>query len=351
MTLKTNWLPNDSGLSGAVNAAATLVNDHETQLTTRLSPDELSATIAGGVAAEAADAGSDLRDVTDDLYAPAGQGRRVRVGYTASASGLTVPSGVAGCNVTVVGAGGGGGSGRRGATSTLRGGGGGGGAGGVTVAWIPATQLGATFEVVVAAQGGFGSQITVDSTDGNDGGDGGSSSFASGTATVRATGGKGGKKGTSAGGGLGGAGGKGTSNGVAGGAADAAGGNGAKGESQYGLGSGGGGGGAGLTAANANANGGGGGGAYAFGQADPANPGGTSSPFYAPANGTLAGPYQGMGGAGGGSTVTGGSQSGSHAAPNSGGGGGGGGAAINGQTAARGGFGGAGYVEVEWVWF
>lgn len=77
MTLKTNWLPNDSGLSGAVNAAATLVNDHEKQLTTRLSPGELSATfvqfrnfdgsaVAAGsvVVVTLTEDGTDIHDIT-----------------------------------------------------------------------------------------------------------------------------------------------------------------------------------------------------------------------------------------------------------------------------------------------
>ncbi len=44
MTLKTNWTPGETGLTDAVNDAAALVNDHATELATRLSPGELSAT-------------------------------------------------------------------------------------------------------------------------------------------------------------------------------------------------------------------------------------------------------------------------------------------------------------------
>ncbi len=45
MTLKTNWTPGETGLTDAVNDAAALVNDHATELATRLSPGELSATM------------------------------------------------------------------------------------------------------------------------------------------------------------------------------------------------------------------------------------------------------------------------------------------------------------------
>lgn len=44
MALKTDWKAGEKGLTGAVNDAATAVNDHETQLATRLSEAELNAT-------------------------------------------------------------------------------------------------------------------------------------------------------------------------------------------------------------------------------------------------------------------------------------------------------------------
>ncbi len=57
MALKTDWKAGEKGLTGAVNDAATAVNDHETQLATRLSEAGLNATIdsiAGPAGAAAA---------------------------------------------------------------------------------------------------------------------------------------------------------------------------------------------------------------------------------------------------------------------------------------------------------
>jgi len=51
MVLKTNWLPGESGLVSATNTAAAKINELENEVTDRLSPDALSATIGEQVGA------------------------------------------------------------------------------------------------------------------------------------------------------------------------------------------------------------------------------------------------------------------------------------------------------------
>ena len=77
MALKTDWKPGEKGLTGAVNDAATAVNDHETQLATRLSEAGLKATfvqfrnfdgsaVAAGsvVVVTLTEDGTDIHDIT-----------------------------------------------------------------------------------------------------------------------------------------------------------------------------------------------------------------------------------------------------------------------------------------------
>lgn len=94
-----------------------------------------------------------------------------------SSSTWNKPSGCTIVYVECVGGGGGGGGGRRG-TSTSDRGGGGGGAGGIFVSrYLPASEVGDTVTVTVAAGGSGGAGASVDSTNGSSGSVGGTSSF------------------------------------------------------------------------------------------------------------------------------------------------------------------------------
>lgn len=310
--------------------------------------------------------------------------------YTASGT-FTVPPGVSGLLVDVVGGGGGGGSGERQGAGNVRVGGGGGGGGARVMKTLLPITAGTAVTVTVGAAGAAGAAVAVDTTVGNSGTVGGTSSFGAYALAYGGGGGAGGNAGgaaAAAGGGGGGSAGAGqtptSTTGTAiggfpssatfgaastnhyntgGGGAGNAGGNGFSAE--WGGGSGGGasasgvGGYTGGGSVHGAAGGGAAGGLTAANAASAGAAGGNIA-SYATGGGGAGGTAGVAGTAGAASTTdcgTGGGGAGSHAsnagaaggaggAP--GGGGGGGAPSVNGVASGAGGVGGRGEVRVFW---
>lgn len=263
---------------------------------------------------------------------------------------LSVPAGIEGCWLTMIGAGGGGGSGRRGLSASARFGGDGGG-GGAYVAdrYIPASLLGSTYSVYVPPVASGGAAQTTNSTDGNHGRRAMDVMLSTDNINIICGSGHGGSGGSSA---LpsyyttGGATGDNIGMGARGGLSNS----GAGGQGREGLSGGvwttpGGGAGGGISAGNAAGAGG---------------PGGDNreSSLSGGAGGVVAGASPGSGsaavaaipgsGAGGGAaSVSGTPQAGANAT-GYGAGGGGGGASLNGNASGAGGNGGPAYVRIMW---
>lgn len=242
-----------------------------------------------------------------------------------------VPSGVAGCWVTLGGGGGGGGGGQKNTPNAYGGGGGGGGAK-IFRTWIPVALLGSTYSVTRGALGNGGTGSTT--RNGSAGVNGGASTFTSGSVSLSAGGGAGGGGGLSSGGVLGGAGGTASVSGVT--ATTAAGAAGGPGGSSAGAG----------VNNTAGGGGGGGGGGSATGSVSPGKGGDSvvaTGTALSGADQTGDKPAAG----GGGGTSRGSFHEGAAGGFGCGAGGGGGGA---GGTAAGadGGYGGRGYTLIEW---
>lgn len=298
---------------------------------------------------------------------------------TFSSSGVYTPSpGMTFVEVILFGGGGGGGSGACQAAGVAASGGGGGGGGGVARGLFPASRVGATQNITIAAGGAGGAAQTANSAAGLAGGQAGDTSFgnllkafgggggAGGGLAVASGGGGGGSaltRGNSSAGATGGqgslllgSGGTGASGvlaqapgfGGGGGGAPATGGAGADGGGACSSASGGGAGG-GLTNAKAASNGGRGGVFFpggldmrgALGSANGAISGGAGPGRFASATGSLT--QAGGGGGGGASGIVTSGAGGPGGFP---GGGGGGGAHQNGGTGGAGGPGGAGYAVI-----
>lgn len=218
------------------------------------------------------------------------------------ATNAAIPTGAAGCYVTLTGGGGGGGGAatRTGATPG-RGGGGGGGGGSIKRVWVPSSSFGSTYSITIGTGGAGAASSAAHGTAGN------ASVFTSGSTTITANGGGGGQHGDNNVG-IGGTGGT-TSIGLLR-AADtqtgATGGTGAVASSTPATAAG--------NGVNSAGSGGGGGGGNIAGANPAASAGGTSTDT-----------GSGAGGAAGGTNGTGGTGSAGTSAWNAGGGGGGGG--------------------------
>lgn len=263
-------------------------------------------------------------------------------------AGTTVPTGVSGCYVTLIG---GGASGASGATrnGTTRpsgyGGGGGGGGAAIIQAFVPSASLGSTYQVTV---GTGGTAPTATSQNGNSGN---SSQFISGSTTITAGGGSGGVISLTPTGGAGGTY-SGTSgltytaveNGADGGNASTSQTASSPGSNSTYAGAGGGGGGPNLSSGY---NGGAGGTSATIAT------GGTAGAATGGAGGTpvsiLGYGGAGAGGGAGGSGSTNGGAGGSGGTAGGGGGGGGGKEGSFSGAAALGGAGANGYTLIEWV--
>lgn len=114
--------------------------------------------------------------------------------YTASGT-FTVPPGVSGLLVDVIGGGGGGGSGARGADGEIRVGGGGGGGGARVMKTLLPFAAGTAVTVTVGAAGAVGAGVLVSTTVGNSGTAGGTSSFGAYALAYGGGGGAGGDRG------------------------------------------------------------------------------------------------------------------------------------------------------------
>lgn len=261
-----------------------------------------------------------------------------------------VPQGTIGCFVDLIAPGGGGGSGRRGAAGTVRTGGSAGGAGGVLKRqWVPAENLGTTFDLNIGAAGVGGAAVTANSTNGNDGTDAAiclfSSTPASGPVTkLRVLGGGKGHGGstTAATGGNGG-----SPNALGGGDSDGSGGAGPAGGLSVNGGVGQSAAGGGISSGDTAANGGAGSSAYLHG----ADTGGTAGVVggASPGGGTAAQAGRPGDGAGGGAASTSGAAQAGANGVGYGAGGGGGGASANGNNSGKGGDGAPGYGRVEFL--
>ena len=258
----------------------------------------------------------------------------------------TVPSGVAGCYVSLTGGGGAGGGGAtRGGTGTGNGGGGGGGGAHVSRVWVPAVSLGSTFSL----SRGIGGAGVGQGTTGNAGG---VSTFSSGSITITANGGAGGLSAATPTGGSGG------TFSVSGGLTydvAANGESGGPGSTTQAAGTAG-----TASATNAGAGGGGGGSnksnAYAGGAGGDSltQLGGAAGPANSGAGGTATDSALGLGGAGGGGGgggAGGGANGRDGGTAGTAGGGGGGGGGKEGLSGFGGnsGAGAAGYTMIEWV--
>lgn len=266
--------------------------------------------------------------------------------YSATSAGNTTPTGIKGAIGQFTAGGGGGGSGRRGAAGGIRTGGAGGGSGGVLEIYIPATLIGATYDITIGAKGTGGAVPAGDGTDGNAGTAGGDTIFVSGTTTFRATGGGAGAGGTATGASASVGGSPGGSPGAA------APGTGLIGSAPltpgaYGPSSGGGGCGGGITGANADCDGGPGGTATVTNQAG--GTGGVVDGAVPTAPAALWAGAPGGGAGGGAANADGAGQAGADGVAK-GAGGGGGGASVNGSAAGKGGDGVAGYARILWVY-
>ena len=179
----TSWATVSGGGGSAIS-----VSDEGTQITAGVT--SLNFTGAGVTATASGN------DVTLAITSGGISSADIQEFSTVGTSTWTKPAGAKLVHVLIFGGGGGGGSGRRRATAsvaTAAFGGGGGGGGGRIEAWIPASSLGATETVTVAAGGTGGSAQTVDNANGNNGASGGTSYFGS---NILARGGSGGSGGS-----------------------------------------------------------------------------------------------------------------------------------------------------------
>lgn len=267
--------------------------------------------------------------------------KRTITEYTTTTSNVVIPTGCIGALVTVIARGGPGGSGRRGAAGTIRCGGGSGGSGGIiNDQWIPITQLGAAYNVILGTPGVPGAAVTTDDTNGNAATAAGATNFISGSTTLRAIAGGPGSGGTASSGAGGNGGAPTGANGVAASAAGAAG---TAGTTVTTGGAAPGGAGGGITAANTASAGGAGGYSYVWGGT--AGGAGGVVDGAAPGTGPAASARPGDGAGGGAASVNNPGQAGGDAT-GYGGGGGGGGASLNGAASGAGGAGGPDYVRV-----
>ncbi len=332
----TSWATVSGGGGSAIS-----VSDEGTQITAGVT--SLNFTGAGVTATASGN------DVTLAITSGGISSADIQEFSTVGTSTWTKPAGAKLVHVLIFGGGGGGGSGRRRATAsvaTAAFGGGGGGGGGRIEAWIPASSLGATETVTVAAGGTGGSAQTVDNANGNNGASGGTSYFGS---NILARGGSGGSGGSSSSGpsGSGGASFQEISLGTAAASANGGAGSSSVGspasKGGYRAGGGGGGGGFGANSTSQNVGGSGGKGGSFF-TTSTVNTGDGAA--YA-TNGTDS-TISFVGGDGGGGGVSGTTISAILAGGNGGnpGGGGGGGGAGHGTDSGAGGNGGNGYVRV-----
>lgn len=275
--------------------------------------------------------------------------RSPQIDYLTTSGTWTKPAGAQTVIALVFAAGAGGGSGRRGAAGTVRGGGAGGAGASYAIAWMRASDLGATVPYVVGAGGAGSAGRTTNDTDGTGGVSGGASVFGSSQTIatselrVKAGGGATGPGGTATGA-TGPSGAFGMFSGGSGGSSSAVGGTGNNG-SDPSAGGGGGAAGGGINTSDAPSNGGSGGVNGTLDQnrgTSGTAPGGNGGAGRAALTPTSS---SGNGGGGGAGNHTGAAGNGGDGGfP--GGGGGGGGASTNGFTSGAGGKGGDGLIVV-----